>query len=210
MKKIHLKNGLIAIGGYQNIGKTTFALQLANRIAENEKVLYLSWQDYGDNLRNTILKFNDTISENLDINTRVEYYSVHSFVTILKLIDEKKYTTIFIDDVESFKQGTNSNSYHDYENDSVIASLKYIAEKYHIRVVFTLNINECETTGSLRDFSWSRLIINDCEQVLWISKFDSELEKNSITLSYLKGTDLEIQNEIINLKNYRLWKILKK
>ncbi len=198
---IYLDNGLIAIGGYQNSGKTAFALQIANRIAENEKVLYLSWQDYGDNLQNQILKFSKKIAQNLDINTQIDYYSVRTFIQILELIEEKGYTTVFIDDVDSFKYGTISNSYYDYENNAIIETLKYIAEKYAIRLVFTLRIPEYEDlTISLRDFAWSRLIVNDCKQVLSVYK-DTELEENYINLSYLKGKNLEIQNKIINLKN---------
>ncbi len=198
---IYLDNGLIAIGGYQNSGKTAFVLQLANRIAENEKVLFLSWQDYGDNLQRKILTFSNKIAGNLDINTRLGYYSVSIFIQILELIEEKGYTTLFIDDVDSFKYGTISNSYYDYENNAIIETLKYIAEKYAIRLVFTLRIPESEDlTISLRDFAWSRLIVNDCEQVLSICK-DTELEENYINLSYLKGENLEIQNEIINLKD---------
>ncbi len=200
-KNIYLKNNLIAIGGYKDAGKTAFALQLANRIAENEKVLYLSWQDYGANLQSQILQFSNKIADNLDINTQVDYYSVRSFIQILELIEEKGYTTLFIDDVDSFKYGTISNSYYDYENNAIIETLKYIAEKYTIRLIFTLRIPESEDlTISLRDFAWSRLIVNDCEQVISIYK-NTELEENCIYLSYLKGKDLEIQNEIINLKN---------
>ncbi len=201
MKKIFLENGLIAIGGRKNSGKSTFALQLANNIAAKEKVLFMSWQDYEANLRDIILKLNDEIAENLDINTEIDYYSVSSFINIMELIEYQKYTTIFIDDVESFKRGTISNSYHDYENDSIIASLKYLADKYNIRVIFILEVVESDSLVALRDFSWSRLIVNHCEQVMAISQFDHELKKNNITLSYLKGRKLEMQNKIINLQD---------
>ncbi len=200
MNTIYLKNNLIAIGGYKNAGKTVFALQLANCIAKNEKVLFLSWQDYEKSLQRKILNFSDKVADNLNINTQFDYYSVTGFIKLIEVIEKQAYTTLFIDDVNSFKYGTISHSYYDYENNAIIETLKYIADKYNIRVIFTLRIPESEDLRiSLRDFAWSRLIINDCEQVLSVYK-DEELDDNFLHLSYLKDESLEIQNEIINLR----------
>ncbi len=199
MKKIKLKKGLIAIGGIQKIGKTTFAIQLANKIAKKEKVLYLNWTDYADRLHDLILKNNKKIYSNLDINTNLDFFNVGSFIQIMDLIEENRYKTVFIDDINYFTQTGETDcaldEYNKYGKDSAMKALRFLVDKYNIRIVFNMTI-DTNFTPKLADFVWSRLIINDCDQVLALSY---NKKRNKIKLFQLKDKNMEIMEQNIYL-----------
>ncbi len=199
MEKLRLANGLIALGGLKGKRKTLFALQLANELAKKEKVLFLSWQDYGSNLEQLLLEIEGSIAEKLTINSRQNWFSVSAFLEFIHLIEVEKYTSIFIDDVDTFLGGEDVFRGTDYSlRDELIEALLFLVEKYKIRIVFVLRLDrlddEMGETPSLRDFIWSRLIINDCHQVLGLSEtYSTDKNENEIAVASLKEDSLEIE-----------------
>ncbi len=204
MEKLRLANGLIALGGLKGKGKTMFALQLANELAKKEKVLFLSWQDYGSNLEQLLLEIDGGVAEKLKINSKQNWFGVSTFLELINLIEAEKYTTIFIDDVDTFLGGEDFFRGTDYSfRDELISALSFLVERYKIRIVFVLRLDrlddEMEITPSLRDFVWSRLIINDCHQVLGIGEtYNTEKDLNEIKVASLKEESLEIEEYIVS------------
>lgn len=197
MEKLTLSNGLIAIGAVEKGNKTTYAIQLANELAKEEKVLYLNWTDFADRLHYLIKKGGSDVNKNLDINTNIGYFDVGAFITIMELIETNNYSTIFIDDINYFSQSGSEFDVFDEINsngkDNVIRALRYIVDKLNVRVVFNITINANETP-KLADFAWSRLIINDCDQVIAINE-----NKNNLEIFNLKNEKLEIEKYEIKL-----------
>ena len=197
MKKLKLSNGLIAIGAVEKGRKTTYAIQLANEIAKNEKVLYLNWTDYADRLNYLIKKGNNEISENLEINTNVGFFDVGTFINIMELIENNNYSTIFVDDINTFSQSGETFDCYDEINsngkDNVIRALRYIVDKFNVRVIFNVSIIADEIP-KLADFAWSRLIINDCNQVIALNETEKALE-----IYNLKNENLEIEKHKMKL-----------
>ena len=196
MKNLKLSQGLIAIGAAQGVGKTSFSIRLANYLAQKEKVLFLNWTDYADKLHEILRNSEAEIHKNLDINTRIGYFNIGSFIDILERIDTQKYTTIFIDDLNYFTQTGDTygelDQFNTYGKDSAIRALRFIVDKYKVRVVFNLTIDNV-VTPKLADFAWSRLIINDCDQVIGLS---NDQDGNQIEMYVLK--DLKLEKESIN------------
>ncbi len=197
MEKFKLSNGLIAIGAIENGSKTTYAIQLANELAEKEKVLYLNWTDYADRLNHLIKKRGNKVNKNLDINTNIGFFDVGTFITIMELIELKNYSTIFIDDINYFSQSGVEFDIFDEINsngkDNVIRALRYIVDKLNVRVVFNITIN-ANGAPKLADFAWSRLIINDCDQVIALNE-----NKNDLEIYNLKNEKLEMEKHKIAL-----------
>ncbi len=203
MEKLRLVNGLIALGGLKGKGKTLFALQLANELAKKEKVLFLSWQDYGSNLEQLLLEIEGSVAEKLTINSRQNWFSVGTFLEFIHLLEVEKYTTIFIDDVDTFLGGEDIFKGTDYSlRDELIEALLFLVERYKIRIVFVLRLDKLDDEmgeiPSLRDFVWSRLIINDCHQMLGLSEtYRVANDRNEVNVASLKEDSLEIEEVVV-------------
>ncbi len=203
MEKLRLVNGLIALGGLKGKGKTLFALQLANELAKKEKVLFLNWQDYGSNLEQLLLEIEGSVAEKLTINSRQNWFSVGAFLEFIHLLEVEKYTTIFIDDVDTFLGGEDIFKGTDYSlRDELIEALSFLVERYKIRIVFVLRLDKLDDEmgeiPSLRDFIWSRLIINDCHQVLGLSEtYRVANDRNEVNVASLKEDSLEIEEVVV-------------
>ena len=209
MDRIKL-SGLVAFGGAKGIGKTRLLLKLTNHIAQNEKVLFLSWQDCKVNLSNIIRSIDGSIHSNLDINTSLNYLNVGTFLELLEIIQKDKYTTVFIDDIENFTQ----NDYHDFfseEKDDAIKALRYISNTNNTTIVFATTIGS-EEDISISRFNWSRNIINDCDQIIAISRpshfgYIEDAEGASlldnIEISFLKNNleSFTLNNKELNIYN---------
>jgi len=169
MNQIELSNGLIAFGGNKGIGKTRFSLKLANLIAKTEKVLFVSYQDYREKLHAILEEIDNEVNENLEINTSFDYFNVGTFLGIINHIEAKEFTTLFIDDLDCF----NRNEFHEFkeiEKDSAIEGLLFLSKHLNIRVIITLVLTKDYPSPNhykpqLRDFDWSRKIVNDCSQI---------------------------------------------
>lgn len=206
LEKIKLSDGLIAVGSEERKVKTTFAIHLANEVAKEEKVLFLNWFDYADRLNNILKKSKVKISNNLNINTNIEYFDVGSFLKIIDLIESYKYTTLFIDDINYFVQNNAVDYFSTEIRNQAILALKFIVEKYNVRIIFTINIDKhlynTSVQPDLGDFAWSRLVINDCDQVIALNKLDGiedvinnkTYEQNSIQVYNLKNDRIDIES----------------
>ena len=169
MNRIKLPKGLIAFGGNKGIGKTRFTLKLANFLAKNEKVLFISYQDCKENLYGIIYEMDTQINESLEINTSFDYFNVGSFLEIIKHVGKKEITTLFIDDLDCF----NRNEFREFkesEKDSAIDALIFLSKHLDISVVFNLILSKDYVSNHydkprIRDFDWSRKIVNDCSQI---------------------------------------------
>lgn len=207
MQTLKLSNGLVALGYEPKENNKDFTILLANQIAKNEKTLYLSWTNYSDKIHKTINEYKSEVSRDLLLNTNIEYFGIKSFLNIINLIESYNLKTIFIDDINNFLQiETNDFLSHNYFSDTLIEALNYIVYKYNVRIIFSLeleNINKSEI--NLSDFQWSRLIRNDCNQILAIKNLlgyenirtSEYYDKNSFKVLELKNEEIEITESII-------------
>jgi hypothetical protein len=197
MDRLQLSQGLIAFGGEEGIGKTRFTLKLANHIARKEKVLFLSYQDYRENLIKIIREMDENISPNLEVNTLMEYYGVGILMEIINYAESKSFTTLILDDLACFKR----NEFHECDEqgrDAAVKALLYLANQLKIRLIFSINIYSSHRyhIPRIRDFNWSRRIINDCSQILALYRpahFGITEDEN--------GNSLVELIEVYNLKN---------
>ncbi len=192
---ISSKKELIALGGHKGSGKTKFSILLANRIAKTQKVLFLNWIDYADKLHNHIVSQNEEVSENLTLNTNIDYFSVGSFLDIIDLIKSYNYTTIFIDDINYFTQSHCDDYFDTKMREETMRTFKYLVEELSVSVIFNININESYLNGefylNLGDFVWSRLLVNDCDKVFIIKQ---QKEKDfHFDMYKLKGENNKIE-----------------
>lgn len=218
MERLKLSNGLIAIGygGTSNsLDQTNFSLLLANRLAKNENVLFLNWNNYSRKLNSIIKNLGVEKNEKLEINTSVGFFGIASFLSITESIEESNYTTIFLDNVLSFA----SEEYKISEpanRDLLIKALKFIVDRYSVRIVFNVTIDpemfsytyyEHENVIDLAYFKWSRKIINECEQVIALQNLEGSINretyehynKNTFKVFNLKNKNDEMENYILTL-----------
>jgi len=158
---IEFAKGLIAVGGQPGTGKTTFAINLANSIAQNEDVLFISYQSLRKELEEMINKSGNKVNDHLTIDTNLEYFQTTGSSDILSLIRDKNYSTVIIDDIGCYA-GTENINY-------VVRPLKAISEMANLRLIFTVPVNPvCDEDNSLRlklrDFRW-REITNQCDEI---------------------------------------------
>lgn len=216
MEKIKLANGLIALGGEKGFGKTRFALKYANYLAQKEKVLYVSYQNYKEKLESIVEEMDGVINENLGINSYFSYYGAIVFFQFMKEIKSNNVSTLIIDDIENFCQLARDNDYG--EENNPILSLKYLSEFMNIKVVFITNIEkldyQSETIPKIQDFRWSRSIINECDQIyalyrpylqgLWEDEEGNSL-KDKIEILYLKNEYNKEDRYIYNNKYLNIY-----
>lgn len=167
MERIKLSKGVIALGGTQGVGKTRFSLKMANYIAEKEEVLFISYQDYNEKLISIVNELDEKVQEKLEINTSFKYCNLLTFLDIYDYVEKHNFTTVFIDDINWFNEGI--RSYTDlYYKETSIKALLFLSKKLNVRIVFTLSIEERHdypVENSVRNFSWSRNIVNECSQI---------------------------------------------
>ncbi len=200
------KKYLIAIGGTKNTGKTQFSIQLANKISEREKVLYLNWVDYAEKLHKHIVNSQQKINKNLTINTNINYFDVGSFLHIIDLIESYDYTTVFIDDINHYIQ-SNSDYFDSIFEEQVINAFRYIVDKLSVRVFFTINIPSLNYITNLDNFTWSRSLVNECDEIYTIKSLNSEENQetgeiygnNTFDIFRLKDKTCEEKHKIITL-----------
>ena len=219
MMKIKPNEKFIALGSSEQIesmDRTKLPLVWANNLANEEKVLFINWSQYDSKLSNFLESIELDKSKNLRIDTQIDYFGLRSFFEIIEAVEKENYKSIFIDDVFSFS-ACKELSY--YDRSLVIKTLKFITKIYDVRVVIHVPIDSRMFLTSdylykydpeLGYFNWCRLLINDCDQVIAFQDLSGfpirdtqELyEEYSYKIFYLKDTTTEIDNSIINLKNY--------
>lgn len=217
MERLKLSNGLIAIGfgGSSNIEQTKFSLKLANDIAQNENVLFLNWNNYSKKLNEILLSLNVKKSKKLEINTNVNYFGVDSFLDIIELIEQKKFTTIFIDNTSSFS--TKERIIDEYGNrETLLKAFTFLSIKYSVRIVFNIQIdpeiynysfNIEENEIDLGYFRWSRRTITECNQVIAVQNIEGYMdgetgeifESDTFKVFNLKNDNDIIENYIVRI-----------
>ena len=178
---IKLTKGLIAIGGQPGTDKTAFAINLANSIAQNEDVLFISYQSLRKELEGIINRSGNKVNDHLTIDTTLEYFQTTGSSDILCLIRDKDYSTVIIDDIGCYA-GTENINY-------VIRPLKAISRMANLRLIFTVSLTPvCDEDSSLRlrlrDFRW-REITNQCDEIYAVYRpsafgFSLDAENNPI------------------------------
>ncbi len=215
MNQLNLTNGLIAFGGSKGIGKTRFALKLANHLAKIEKVLYISYQDYKEKLNAVLIEMDSISQKKLEINTSFDYFSVSAVLNIYEYIEKENITTIFLDDVDCFNRNEYNefNEFFEEERDSIINSLHFISKHLNIRLIFNIELplNHTSRKPTIRDFNWSRKIINHCSQIFAIYRpafhgFSEDESGNSLTdkIEILRIKSEQNENEILEFSNNEL------
>lgn len=201
MESIELPIGLTAVGGVKGEGKTSFCLKLANHLAQREKVLFISYQDYKEKIKEHLISTDRSINPGLKIRTDFEYFGLDTFVKLMWHLEKKSYSTVFIDNSDFLiKYEPWDRAYGDV--DEFIEALELMHHFCKVKIVFTINISQkadySSKTPTLRDFNSSRHIPNKCRQVLAIYRplchgFTEDAEGSSTTY----------QLEVYNLKNVR-------
>jgi hypothetical protein len=200
MERIKLSNGLILFGGMKRMGKTLFTLKLANYIANNEKVLFLSFQDYHEKLQNILLEMDGFIEDNLEINSSLDYYKLHSFIRLIDYLKTGKFTTIIIDDLHSY---FNCESYDsiDYDANEATDPLLFLSNLLNIRVIINVRIAQSNPydnsySPKIRHFIWTRSLIDTASQVYAIFRpYSCGIKEDE------DGNSLSEVIEIYSLKN---------
>jgi len=194
MGTITLEKGLIAIGGLEGEGKTTFCLKIANHLAESEKVLFVNYQDYSNKLNQILEEFDDIICENLIIRTDFEYFGIDSFVELMQELEINSYSTIIIDNSDFLnKYDPWDNAYGDV--DEFVKAMAFLTKHFKIRVIFSVNIGQKVSYSRkypmLKDFNSSRHIPNKCDQILAIYR--------PIYHGYTENQNGNINNDLIDV-----------
>lgn len=202
-----LSKGLIAVGAEEKSASTSLLINLANKLAEKEKVLFINWTDFSEKLHQEIRKTN-VVSKNLTIDTNIDYFGVKSFLDIIDLIESYQYSSIFIDDINYYVQADYDGYFGEEINNQAIRGLRYIVDKLSVRIVFNIRVSkQLDVTKKeliLADFSWSRLIINDCDQVLALYNLKDEGNYENMQISNLKNDSCEVETSKLNLNSWLL------
>ena len=169
MNRLKLSNGLIAFGGDRGVGKTRFLLKLANHLAFNEKVLFVSYTDYTQRLEHILKGIDGAINPNLELNTTLGYYCVESFIEFIEYIEDGGFTTVIIDDVEHYSLSP-AGTFSYPGKDGIVDALLFISHRIKVRVVFSIRLvsnylDDAISAPTLQNFIWSREIINQCSQI---------------------------------------------
>lgn len=199
MESIELPTGLTAVGGLKSEGKTSFCLKLANHIAQRERVLFISYQDYKERIEKHLLSIDKSISPGLEIRTDFEYFGLDTFVKLMWLLKDKSHSTVFIDNSDFL------NKYDPWDQaygevDEFIEALELMHHFCRVKVIFTINIGQKADLSRrypmLRDFNSSRHIPNKCQQVLAVYRphYHGYIEDE-------QGIELKNQFEIYSFKS---------
>ena len=199
MESIELPIGLTAVGGLKGEGKTAFCLKLANHLAQREKVLFISYQDYKEKIEKYLVSIDSSINPGLEIRTDFEYFGLDTYVKLMWLLQDKSYSTVFIDNSDFL------NKYDPWDRaygevDEFIEALELMHHFCSVKVVFTINIGQkadySRKYPMLRDFNSSRHISNKCQQVLAVYSphYHGYMEDE-------QGVPLKNRFDIYSLKN---------
>lgn len=199
MESIELPIGLTAVGGVKGEGKTSFCLKLANHLAQREKVLFISYQDYKEKIKEHLISTDRSINPGLKIRTDFEYFGLDTFVKLMWHLEKKSYSTVFIDNSDFLnKYDPWDRAYGDV--DEFIEALELMHHFCRVKVVFTINIGQkadySRKYPMLRDFNSSRHIPNKCRQVIAIYRphYHGYIEDE-------QGLPLKNRLDVYSLKN---------
>lgn len=158
-----LKPGFLYVfGGRPGMGLTRLTIKLANELAHSAKVLFVSYQTTRENIIERMNEQGLKAEANFMINTSLPYY-YGAFNQLRKIIAQHKINYLFIDDLDSF---LGKDGYFNADNDDLIESFYQISIDLKASIILNLTVsqNTDRRMGSkkpqLRDFNWSRNIVN--------------------------------------------------
>jgi len=167
--RLNLSNGLIVLGARPGMGLTRLTLKLANQLATKERVLFITYQEHRSRLDKLVTSFSTDKNQNLHINSSFQFFDYDYFKSLKELHLRDHISTLFIDDLNNFIDFDQEDDRH--IKDYIICELRGLSEESDIRIVVNLSLSKSvEYRGGtmrpmIRDFRWSRRIVNDCTQV---------------------------------------------
>lgn len=167
--RFKLSNGLIGFGGRPGMGLTRLTLKLANQLAKKESVLFITYQEHELQLNKLVSSFSAKKNQNLEINSSFQFFDFGAFDALKLLLQRDHITVLFIDDLNNFISEEHAND--NYIKDSIISQLKKLSEELNIKIIVNLSLSNTVEHRSgdkrpmIRDFRWSRRMINDCNQI---------------------------------------------
>ena len=211
MKDLELPAGLTIFSGAKRTGKTRFALQWANYLAQKSKTLFIAWGNYEAKLIDELCDMNDSISEELTIDTQYDYLDTNTFIDIYKQIEGEDYKIVFFDNIQYSQY--NNLSFYDKNSDIALPNiLEFIADKLSVKVVLVTEVNvvfrfepKFMMYPSINNFTFPQHIINKSAQIYYLHLIISnEVKKKEDVLLLLKEIQIHciknVQNEDYILK----------
>ncbi len=169
VEELNLERGLIAFGGRPGMGLTRLTLKIASELSKTERVLFTSYQSDAQSLKVSATKMEGYEDNNLIIDSSSPYYDYEYFPWLKQHLRDNKISTLIIDDLNNLIEPHQDEK---SVKDSIISQYKEISNEFEIRIILNCTVSESvELRGGdkiplLRDFRWSRRLINDCEQMI--------------------------------------------
>jgi len=214
--KLNLSDNLIAFGARPGMGLTRLTLKLANRLARKENVLFITYQDYYKHIEELVNE-NGQKQNNLVIDSSFKFFNYGVFDDLKLQLLQNEISTLVVDNLNDSIREKHVDD--EYLTDYIISELHILSQSLKIRIIINLLVSktvECrggDLRPQLRDFRWSRRLINDCQQIYSIYRpayygitenENGEPAVNSIGIQCLKGAT---RSDRITLDN-RVEKIL--
>lgn len=221
MKQIQLSEGLILLSGEKRMGKTRLSLKLANYLAQNEKVLFLNFDDYEERLRLFLLESEYTVNENLHINTTLEGFSMETYMELLSILEKNNYSTIIIDEFEKYIDSYRGYINVEYDLNKVVTeALLFLVRHFKCRIIINYKLNQYQVNFNwgveypgLDNIKYPRVLVNECAQIFYLfipskAGFSEDDEGNSladnIELHSLKNKDHLEELLILNNRDVKI------
>lgn len=207
MNQIYLTDGLVLLSGHFKIGKTSFSLKLGNYLANKEKVLFLNFDDYEEKLRVLVEGMDTKVNEKFDIDSSLDNFCLETYIELLSLLENNKYSTIIIDNLNRLVP---QNGYmvgdfdYNFTINTVINSLLYIIRQFKCRIILIYALYDiqikCQALAKeyvrLNNFIFPRTLVNNCNQIFYL---DYPYSRGYIVDE--EGEDLINHIELYSLKN---------
>jgi len=134
MQKQELLKGLNIISCKEGGNKIINLLQWANNLANDNKVLFISWEYSLAMLQQYFIELGEHKNINLDTYTEFEYLDASSFVAIFDMIEDGSYSLVFLEGISrSHKNHFCDNHYP--QGYAVNNSLTFLANKLDIILI---------------------------------------------------------------------------
>ena len=134
MQKQELHKGLNIISCEEEGSKIINLLKLANKLALDNKLLFISWEHSSTELQKHFTNLEEPKNINLDIYTQFEYLDASSFVAIFDMIGAGSYSIVFLEGIyHSHKNHFCDNHYT--QSTAIINSLTFLANNLDITLI---------------------------------------------------------------------------
>ena len=134
MKNQELHKGLNIISCEEDENKIINLLKWANKLALDNKVLFISWKYSSTELQHHFNDLGEPKNINFDTYTKFEYLDASSFVAIFDMIEAGSYSIVFLEGIyHSHKNHFCDNHYT--QSTAIINSLTFLANKLDITLI---------------------------------------------------------------------------